>query len=1090
MDANSNALLGRLKNANDTSHAYFPKFFSSARNVRPDVRPLRSPFSKLASSNCNSQTAIGTQSHQLSIAGRPPRSMVSETLSLRTPEHEHILDSRYLLQGDPKTDGQRHFVQSLVTVPRAPGGGGNESTHTRSPHPEPNESDVDKEFGVLFCVPSNIAQNSQRSLKKEVDATTPPELTRTRSCIEKHDEALKTLDSGSVDLLESHQSHESAVIDFFDHITRCSSAAAPADTQENIRSSSIVAPVKAQPADDLSTLMFKGATDLRNAKLALEEQAKEMSRMQDELNAVKAEKNELSSQFELFKRKAKEGLNTSAKQLGDMDMLLQALKSQSRNYFPFIEETREAMVNIENMKITLKEYAKRLETSVGDDGTYIPTHGWRNILDELRQDASNKQQVIDMFRDRLEFSQGELVVAKHRAAELENMQSQNNFSLEVSSEKMAVASEKLTKLAVLLRDQQRQNLDILVKNADMEARLNAYNNEISDLKECISKKDKELQTTVSLQEEVKSLYSLVKDQEGQLTGLREIEQKLLTTAALYEDRGLKIEALEASAKSKSESLAASQKSLSQVETQLTNERSLIQRLECDLKESRTLVKSEFDFRLKAISEKEGLRIREQNLISEVDILKKETEEYKIRLCQSETRLEMLQERFDDQSLMLRTEKKAQGDMQECLFAAQMAFNKTMEEARRTSELQTIQYRERIKILEVKVQDHQEEASTIVLESASKLAEMEAKNARQAQEMNEAATAKADEAARVQKDLDSAKAEAQLFQKRIQSLQQEKSELGEKLADLKLPSEAHLQELLVLRDRIKELQNSEELKTQRARSIVLRYECGDLSIEEKRLIDTIHRASQASHEQQLIAKANEIRQRDNAMRALEKRKSELEAQLARILNTQARTKADPDIMNRSRALIDPNGWVSSQSSGSPFGNGSVKAPDKDKPTTIIDVETAANSPATIRSPVVKAHINNIPPPPAVVASVAGITQNNINLSFAQVAARSSDWIGDKELDGIYPSGSVVTAKRKRASAISTGGKPGNPRPPRRAVRDPVSHLPNTYFGVQRTTANNVHNILVDVAEGESMKISAAPTAPTAPTAPKAKMRKRR
>jgi len=52
-----------------------------------------------------------------------------------------------------------------------------------------------------------------------------------------------------------------------------------------------------------------------------------------------------------------------------------------------------------------------------------------------------------------------------------------------------------------------------------------------------------------------------------------------------------------------------------------------------------------------------------------------------------------------------------------------------------------------------------------------------------------------------------------------------------------------------------------------------------------LIVIVQKAGRNAHEQQLIAKENEIRQRDNVVKTLEKRKAELEDQLAKQLHKQ-------------------------------------------------------------------------------------------------------------------------------------------------------------------------------------------------------------
>jgi len=75
--------------------------------------------------------------------------------------------------------------------------------------------------------------------------------------------------------------------------------------------------------------------------------------------------------------------------------------------------------------------------------------------------------------------------------------------------------------------------------------------------------------------------------------------------------------------------------------------------------------------------------------------------------------------------------------------------------------------------------------------------------------------------------------------------------------------------------------------------------------------------QRSIEQQLVAKGNDIRRRDNTIKSLEARIKSLQSQLAKQLDFKARANAHAGVPHRT--LIDLNGWMSSSPSG-------VAAPD--------------------------------------------------------------------------------------------------------------------------------------------------------------------
>ncbi|KAH8113252.1 hypothetical protein DFH11DRAFT_328565 [Phellopilus nigrolimitatus] len=487
MDTNGSPLLGRSKNSHnfppDSLHA---GPFSITRNFKADVHsghPLRSPFSKLMSSNYNSQNpakSISTQSYQCSEnMSRSSLPLAARPLTIRTSGNEYTPSKGPILHQDIKTNQKAHSVQSPAPASlRQKLDGGDHVSYSK--HSE--ESNDSEEHRDLNYTSTKLSQDLRQSFKEEYDVSPSP-FRSMQSEIRGKTGTISAPENNSGYITGPPHRYGYSVDGLSDPSGRRSSTGLHICAGDNSivdsrsRSSSVALSLKEQPADDLSALMFKGATDLRNAKLALEEQTKEMQKLKDELITVTAERNGLVQRVVLVKQKAKDGLESNAKKLSDMETLLQALESKSRECFTFVEVSRTSMADVENLKEIVKNSAKCLETLVGEDGVYAPTQGWKAVLSEVQFDVSNKQQVIDMFRDRLEYTQGELADAKNRIAELEMLQSQDNNVLRLSSKKLVDAGSKLAELAALLKSQQQESVDTLIKNSALGAKLDVYEDE-------------------------------------------------------------------------------------------------------------------------------------------------------------------------------------------------------------------------------------------------------------------------------------------------------------------------------------------------------------------------------------------------------------------------------------------------------------------------------------------------------------------------------------------------------------------------------------------------------------------------------------
>ncbi|KAL5508296.1 hypothetical protein ACEPAH_5915 [Sanghuangporus vaninii] len=881
-----------------------------------------------------------------------------------------------------------------------------------------------EDANVYACDSSVEPQTFQQSFKKESDVTSPDFLSRssvrqisetqfTSALVPQRPSAYYPATPNPSDVSRGRNSTEQPRAVGRSYPARDSLTEGKASIS---RESSVAPFAKEHSGDDLSTLLFKGATDLRNTNLALEEKTKALVRLKEELSAAVREKKILSNQLSSVKARAKDGLESHAKKLEKMNEDLQSLVIQSQEFFALAFQAKSSMSDMTELKDIVKKSTDQLGTLVDQNGVYAPTQVWKSILGELQTEMSNKQQVIDMFRDRLELAQGDLAEAKNRIMELEGIQVQNSRSLQSSSLQVGDSGKKIIELTSLLRDQQHENTIILANNVELENRTSVLAERNAELETQISCREAETESLAALNKDYEAMRKLLADRDEQIKVLHDTKDRFIRAEELLNDRELKLRSLIASAEAKDESIDTLRKSLSLAEANVANEASLSQCLKKDLDFSRAQLRSEYEIKTKLLDENNAIAAREKALVAETSKVKNDLEESRIRLQQSHTRCETLQERFEEQLMMLQLEKKAHGDVQERLASAEAMFSETIEKLTRNSEGQINELKAQINQLEGILSGCHAELSAKTQEYSRRLSDIEAIHAESIRETEKKLAAKSEEGKILNQEAEELKEDAASLRLQLESLRLDYGNLQSELSQAREPSETRAEKIMQLKRDIEYLRKANDEQARRAETILSRYEKGDLSMEERKLVDAAHKACQTAHEQQLVVTGNEIRQRDNLIKSLEKRKSELEFQLARILNTQASTKAvKPAPEGRGRSLIDLDGWESSQASTSPIDrNGTLTARERDRLTTKeADFQAQKLVTSTARS-----HKINVSPPAV--------------LSFAKLSEQTSELLDKVDIfDENTASTNATAPKRKRAPDTVVAEESEISGPPRRS-----------------------------------------------------------
>ncbi|KZT74344.1 hypothetical protein DAEQUDRAFT_660525 [Daedalea quercina L-15889] len=246
---------------------------------------------------------------------------------------------------------------------------------------------------------------------------------------------------------------------------------------------------------------------------------------------------------------------------------------------------------------------------------------------------------------------------------------------------------------------------------------------------------------------------------------------------------------------------------------------------------------------------------------------------------------ILEERFEDQSITLRVTRESNGDLQERLITTEA-----------THALQNTASQ-----LDLKIKGQEGELGATLKDHEDKLKNQE--------ELYRARIdAEEKRASRAEYDLAASRAMAQSLQENLATTSAEVQSLREQLDKALLP------------DPILAEENEEE----------------------KSFIKTLVQTSQAIHEQELITKGNDLRRRDNTIKELRAKMHVLESTLAKHLKAQAQTQAKmPPPAAENRSMINPAAWTSSDPSSSPPASG-PQAPDRDMPSTNVDNTATAKS----------------------------------------------------------------------------------------------------------------------------------------------------
>ncbi|KAI0832374.1 hypothetical protein BC628DRAFT_1414680 [Trametes gibbosa] len=692
------------------------------------------------------------------------------------------------------------------------------------------------------------------------------------------------------------------------------------------RSASVLSSVHGRNEDDLSSIMMRGATDLRNAKFDLEEQRREIARLQSQVDSTRKERDELSQKLRALKDTARQSLQTSSKSLEGLRSTLSELKTQSEGSFAFIDDARSSLVDVQALRESISSSMKDIESHLEGGEEWSKKREAKGIMNALELECSKSQQVADLLRDRLQSVGGDLIEAKSRVADLETVQADDRAALSRANILLARNTEEVTSLASCVKKQQGELYETLSVAAESEAKAQVAIQRIQELQELLSAKEDELRALGDVHSDLARLREVIEGKDACITKLENKQIEMSGLRATNNELRMRIAELATLGSSKVCTIADHSDRIQRLEEELREKTNETTSLVENLSGSKARELSSAADIQRMHDERGVLTEKINELEATVGRARQELETRSARLQEAELRFQALEDRFEDQSVTLRITREAVADSQERLLAAEVSYAKQLAESTAKLEQEIAILREQklglqatIDVMDSALKSHEKTAQALQEEHAERLKEQGAAHADLlAQERKHAQ--------RLTDDLMDSRARIGSSEVKNRELEEELSDLRRQLKDAQLPSPETETELRTLRSRIATLEAAEMRNTVRAKTIESRYRNGDLNDEEKGFINSLIHTSQAIHEQEMVANRNELRRRDNALKEMRAKVHLLENTLARHLNPPKSKPAQRTVGDRS--MIDPTAWMSSGQSSSPF-----HAPDRDAQTNV-------------------------------------------------------------------------------------------------------------------------------------------------------------
>ncbi|KAF7357779.1 hypothetical protein MVEN_00823900 [Mycena venus] len=378
-----------------------------------------------------------------------------------------------------------------------------------------------------------------------------------------------------------------------------------------------------------------------------------------------------------------------------------------------------------------------------------------------------------------------------------------------------------------------------------------------------------------------------------------------------------------------------------------------------------------------------------------------------------TKCSVLQERFDSQALTLKLAKEQSGDLQERLLMSESTHATKLESAVGKLNVELALLREQKANIQASLNQVTEDAATQRASFLGVSVDYENKLSKQEETHGKLIQAEERRAIAAEREAADAKQKVEDLMQQIESGRAELEDVKRKAREAASRESMGVEgEVVVLRARLEELEGENSRLQHRARTLNQRYKDGDLSDSEKSFANSLMQVSQSLHEQDIVAKENELRRRENMITSLQTKIDTLESTLARLLKERGKE-------GDSKSMVDLSLWMSSSPRSA------------EKKAAAQPAAAAASTSNRTREPSPTVFVPETPPaaakksskaPKAAVGPKSSPSGHRPHKTFAAIDGEDDDSPSDSDDDTPI---SVTLGKRSRTPTSTTVDEQSRP-----------------------------------------------------------------
>ncbi|KAJ8085800.1 hypothetical protein PM082_004618 [Marasmius tenuissimus] len=459
----------------------------------------------------------------------------------------------------------------------------------------------------------------------------------------------------------------------------------------------------------------------------LDEKEKELAGGLENTNLLQRRLQESEERIAKVKETAKRGIENLGRNCQAMQATLEQLKHKHDHSHKNLQLVKDELVDL---KLTATDQFKQIEPLLDPSGRrLLKSVETQNLVQELQNDRSDAQRVIDLLRDKLHVLGAQVVEYKEKVEILENLRKEESANLTRTASLLENASDRINHLTEKLVKRQAEDVALAAEGAKLEVQVADSEEQIERLQGELKAKAKEtenfLEQNRKLSLDVQLTTARLQDAvQRQTTESERLETAQARTRSQEQEITLLRSKLETSEKTEESLKANVAKATSKVQeleglirTANTGEAVAISKCEHVSEKMKTL-ESESRKTRKDLEE----RLKGSDL--KVERLGMELREREAELHQSTSRLAVLQDRFDSQATMLKLAKEHSGDLQERLLASEKenAANLEANEGKHRTEVAVLT--ERRSALQAQVDQLQAKLERLLASEKENLAKLE------------------------------------------------------------------------------------------------------------------------------------------------------------------------------------------------------------------------------------------------------------------------------------------------------------------------------------------------------------------------------